>query len=220
MTSRGCKISCNMRWLKTTAISNTIIRLPCCSPFQSNKTVNVRANQALADLTNIRKCRAREKHFQWLGYDFLLSCYSYSSEDGVRRKAKQHGDVKQGLLKCRSQIWLITFWCWREWRILTCLLFGRNEIGFARETNWCWKEPIWRNSPRLVGWARGGASAAIWQWCCRRCALYILDYTQSTSDATAVKVIAAQLACLDAWIATIVTCLTERESRQEHWQKL
>lgn len=70
-----------MRLFRTQKPVTSIVRI-----LQGNETLKGRLNQAEVDCYSARSCRARNRLFQYIGYDCQLSLYSFNSEESVGQK--------------------------------------------------------------------------------------------------------------------------------------
>lgn len=75
--------------------------------------------QTLPDCSSARKRRARNKSFQSLGQDFLMTQFSTQSEEGLARKKVKIDVPRRKLLKQNGPNGVLRFSWWNSAR--TCL---------------------------------------------------------------------------------------------------
>lgn len=81
------------------AVSNEKINYPYCTSPTVKKTLKERLIQARLDCNCAEKRLAQDKLYEYLGYNCLLSRHGTTSEESVRRKAKQINEANKSFIE-------------------------------------------------------------------------------------------------------------------------
>lgn len=172
--------------------------------LRSNKILKGCANQALAECNSVGKHRARYGFFPHLEYDCQFSAHCSNSEVSVRLKAERIDEAKKRLSKRDYRKGVIRFKWQSECEGVSSLSFKSNAVTLSRTCAKATCNVSAEHSEKRLRLFRH--DIALDFYC------MFSGYTPWSNECDSVEGSIAQLARLDAWISTVMTYLTERES--------
>lgn len=188
----------------------------------NNGVLRARLRQCLSDACSSAKRKARDELFQQVGYQRLVSRFAVSSDVDLKEKKEEIRQAQEKLLKTVEGSDELDMSWWRTCTDVSLLQF--KSTGCEEEDEIGEREGIYLQSGVSAAADTGaddvGETLALFRnETAKQVFKEFLGYDPKREDGSYVHGTIMSIARLDAWVATVVLCLVEREKRGGQRQK-